>query len=391
MRAEAIGSAAVEGSQGIHVIHVVLSLEVGGLERVVLDLVREGRQLGQRVSVICLERRGDLADLATAAGATVILLGKRSGITPDLVGRIQSTFRHLRPTVVHCHQSGALLYAGPAARRERVPVVVHTEHINNLAKPLTFGRRLRARLLWRIAARSAARFFCVSEDIVAAARGVVPAQKLVVIHNGINVCDFGGTEYRDRLRLELGVPVGAKVIGTLGRLNEVKCQDLLIRAFATIRKTANVHLLLVGDGPRREVLQSLVRELQLTECVHFAGYQPEPQRYLQAMDIFALTSRLEGLPLAILEAWASNLPIVVSRVGGIPKLVDNGRNGILFDSGDQSELEAAITRLLNDPQGADRIARAGLSHVRSCFDSRRMALDYELHYRTLLQEKEKKR
>ena len=96
------------------------------------------------------------------------------------------------------------------------------------------------------------------------------------------------------------------MIGTVGRLNEVKSQDLLIRSFAQISNhDPKPHLLLVGDGPERHRLQQLAENLGIADRVHFAGYQSRPEQFLHVMDIFALTSRLEGMPLAILEAWAA--------------------------------------------------------------------------------------
>src|SRR5882724_3094773 len=154
----------------LRVVHVALSLEVGGLERVIVELTREWRRLGQDVSVICLERRGALAKNVESAGGRVFSLSKAPGLKPAMIDKIRAILRDLEPDVVHTHQIGALLYAGPAARREGVPIVVHTEHGNHLSQPRSLARRLRMRALWWFAARYAARFICVSKDIATAAR-----------------------------------------------------------------------------------------------------------------------------------------------------------------------------------------------------------------------------
>jgi glycosyltransferase involved in cell wall biosynthesis len=371
----------------MRVAHVVLSLDVGGLERVIIELVREGHQLGQEVSVICLERRGLLADQVEAAGGRVIALAKRPGLKPGMVGEIGAVLGELRPDVVHTHQIGALVYAGPAARRLGIRAVVHTEHTNNLSMPTSRGRRLRMRVLWWYAARYAARFLCVSEDIAVAARAVVAAERVGVVTNGIDTAAFGHKGDRTWVRQQLGIPLDAAVVGTLGRLNEVKCQDVLIRAFAVVRgQIRTAHLLLIGDGPQRVALETLVSELALTDCVHFAGYQSRPQCFLQAIDVFALPSRLEGMPLAVLEAWAAHVPVIASRVGGVPKVVRDGETGILFESGDQRGLEAAILRILSDDDEAKRYADAGLVRVLSEFDSRSMARNYRSQYLRVLEE-----
>src|SRR5690348_10757111 len=112
----------------MRVTHVVLSLDVGGLERGVLNQIREGRKLGQSVSVICLERPGELAPQVRAMGVPLMSLDKPGGIRPTAMGRMYSALRALSPNVVHTHQIGTLFYAGPIARAMRVPVMVHTEH-----------------------------------------------------------------------------------------------------------------------------------------------------------------------------------------------------------------------------------------------------------------------
>ena len=154
--------------------YVVLSLDVGGLERVVLDLAREGRALGQGVSIACVERPGALADEAREMGVAVACAGKRPGLRPATVARLRSILRELRPDVVHTHQVGALAYAGPAARLAGGIPVLHTEHGKH------YGSRARTRLLGRLAAGFASRFACVSADIAGEVvrRGVERAHDL---------------------------------------------------------------------------------------------------------------------------------------------------------------------------------------------------------------------
>jgi glycosyltransferase involved in cell wall biosynthesis len=183
----------------------------------------------------------------------------------------------------------------------------------------------------------------------------------------------------------LSIPLNARVVGTVGRLNEVKRQDHLIRAAAGLGVGyKDVHLLLVGDGPERAALERLAESLGLSARVHFAGYQSAPERFLPAMDIFALTSRLEGLPLALLEAWAASLPVVSSAVGGVPKVVREGETGLLFPNGNEPALTAALRDLLSDPAKAARMAATGLAVVRKEYSLERMASEYEAYYRAIL-------
>ena len=338
-------------------------------------------------SVICLERPGKLASDVERLRVPILCANKQPGLRFGTIEHLRVMLKELRPDVVHTHQVGALLYAGPAARREKVPVVVHTEHINNVAKARTLNKRFRTRMLWHVAGSFADRFCCVSDDIALAAKayGTVPAKKLTVVLNGIDTTVFDAPGDCESLRRSLGIPCGAAVVGTVGRLNEVKRQDLLIRGFGKIANhDPKPHLLLVGDGPELQHLRQLAGDLGLSDRVHFAGYQARPEHYLHLMDIFALTSRLEGVPLAILEAWAAARPVVASRVGGVPEIVTDGQTGILFEPGDEAALTQAMSRLLTNPEEARRLGEAGRNCVRSRFDLRVMAESYEQHYRDLL-------
>ncbi len=373
-------------SSPLRILHGVISLDVGGLERIVTDLARTGQRHGHTVSALCLERPGTLAGELQSKGISVEGLDKPPGIRPELVEKIESILREMKPDVIHTHQVGPLWYLGRAAARSGIPVI-HTEHIDNVAKAKGIWKKLKCRLLWRRAAKYADRFCCVSQDIADSAGrwGTVPSRKLAVVLNGIDTNVFAERAESLTLRRSLGIPDDARVIGSVGRLNEVKRQDLLIRAVAALRSgLPNVRLLLIGDGPEKENLIVLSKELGLSEAVIFGGYQSQPQRFLQGMDIFAMSSRLEGLPLALLEAWAAGLPVVSSDVGGIPKVVKSGTNGLLFPNGDLEQLVASLERLLSDPELAAEIGRAGRATVLESYTLDRMAAEYERHYREVI-------
>jgi len=367
-------------TDAIRVVHVVLSLDVGGLERMVLDLVREGTRRGQHVSVACVERPGTLASAVEAMGARVVCVDKRAGLRPSSIGRLAMAFRELRPDVVHTHQLTALAYAGPAALAVGGPVV-HTEHGKH------FASRRRTRLLGRLAGRFVARFLCVSSDIAAEVEAyrIVPRRKIGVVANGIDTARFEIHAGRESTRAALGIAADAIVVGTVGRLNEVKRQDRLIRAFARVRETSpTAQLLLVGDGILMADLRKLAVDLKIESSVHFAGYQTEPEKFLGAMDLFALTSRSEGMPLAILEAWAAGVPVVASRVGGVPEMMADGQTGLLFDPEDENALVAAMGRLIANRDLRRAMVEAGRALVIEKYDLRVMAANYERHYRELL-------
>ncbi len=361
--------------------HVLLSLDCGGLERVVLDLIREGCRRGQQAAVICLERPGTLAPDVEALGVEVVSVGKPEGLRLRTIGKLATILQRLAPTVVHTHQIGALFYAGSAARRAKIPLIVQTEHGKH------YGRRRRTRWLGWVAARHAQRFFCVSKDIAseALAHRIVPREKIDVVPNGIDVSRFSGCQDTRELRDSLGIPENVPVIGTIGRLHEIKRQDLLLRGFAQLRRRIpETHLLLVGDGPLRGELEQLARDLGLAASVHFAGYQSQPEQFLAMMKVFTLTSRSEGMPLVVLEAHAAGLPVVASRVGGLPEMIEHGRTGLLFSSSQEEELVEALFTLLSEPDVARGMGEAGRARVQSRFTVRHMYETYQQHYAGLL-------
>jgi sugar transferase (PEP-CTERM/EpsH1 system associated) len=367
----------------LHVVHVVLSLDVGGLERNVVNQVRQGQKLGQRVSIVCLERPGTLAPQVEGLGATLVSLHKRPGLRPGVVLSMRRALRGLAPDVVHTHQLATLLYGGAAARLMRVPVVVHTEHGRE-----PYAARRKTRLLGRLAGRFCDRFYCLTADMAEQVRAaeVVASEKIRVIRNGIDVARFaepGGD--RAALRQSLGIPPEALVVGTVGRLNEIKCQDLLIRAFARVRQQLGcAHLVLVGDGPRLRELRTLSSDLGVGDCVHFPGYQPSSAPYLRIMDVFALTSRSEGMPQAVLEASVAGVPVVASRVGGLPEVIVDRQTGLLFGPGDESALAWAIEELLGDEGMRRRIGAAGKARVETSFSVARMAAEYHRDFLEIL-------
>src|SRR5262245_29015915 len=363
----------------LHVVHLVLKLDIGGLERMVVDLAREGLRLGQRVTVACVEERGQLAPQVEALGIPVICADKPVGVRPRTVWTLGRLFRAAKPDVIHSHQIGALFYGGLAARGLRIPVV-HTEHGKHYSPGSSSST-----WLGRAAGWQAARFLCVSQDIADGirTRRVAPASRIGVVPNGIDLTKFadGHGEDGKGVRAALGIPASALLVGTVGRLNGIKRQDLLLQGFARLKaQVSNAHLLLVGDGPEAAALRTLGDRLGLGDSVHFAGYQPQPERFMRAMDVFALTSRSEGMPVSVLEAWGARVPVVASRVGGLAEMIESGRNGLLFDFGDEAGLVAALQRCLVDPPFSDRIRAAARADVETRYNLAETARIYQREY-----------
>ena len=371
-------------SRPLKVAHVVLSLDVGGLERNVVNQIRVGPEIGQEVSVICVERPGALAPRARSLGATVLCADKRPGLRVGVLKRLRAALRELRPDVVHTHQIGPLFYTGLAATGLSIPLIVHTEH----GKQNYAGRR-RLRWLGRMAGRFTSVFYCLSQDMADAviASKIVPPEKVRVIMNGIDTDFYRRRRDATEVRRSLRIPAEATIVGTVGRLNEIKRQDVLLNGFAQFRCTVpDAHLLMVGDGPLMDALREQARQLDIADRVHFVGYQEDTTPFLHAMDVFTLTSRSEGMPQALLEACVAEIPVIASRVGGIPEVIEDGVTGLLFPPGDAGALAAGLCRLLVDRDRATAMARTACQHVVAMFDIRRMAAEYHAEFVGLLAE-----
>lgn len=359
----------------VRVVHLVLALEVGGLEKVVLNLARLAAPDAFEPHVICLREPGALAPQFAALGVPVESLD-----CPDLpkgrtLFRLIQRLRRLRPHVVHTHNPGPHLFGAAAARATGVPVVVHTKHGRNQPG------RARAVAWNRLASALSDGIVCVSEATADVARRVerVPRRKLRVIRNGIDLAAFPARPQ----------PGGAAAPAIhVARLQRIKDQPTLLKAVRLVADAEpGFRLDIVGDGPDRAALQALTKELGLTGHVRFLGERADVSALLSSASLFILSSLSEGVPLTLLEAMATGLPAVVTDVGGNREIVVPGETGLLVPPGNPAALAEAIRTLWTDPDQARRLGAAGRRRAEKEFDMRRVAARYESLYRELLDRK----
>lgn len=209
----------------------------------------------------------------------------------------------------------------------------------------------------------------------------IRSDKITIIDNGITLADNDGPSARVDARGRLGLDESTPVIGCVASLTEEKAHKDLIRAF---RALANVRpelrLVLIGDGNEQESLVRLVGELTLAEKVMFAGRRTDVKSLYHAFDIFALVSYAEGLPMAMLEAMAEKIPVVVSSVGAIPDVIDDGKNGLIVEPGNIESISKAILSLLDNDDMRMRMGASGYLTIVEKYSSQRMARDYERLY-----------
>jgi glycosyltransferase involved in cell wall biosynthesis len=205
------------------------------------------------------------------------------------------------------------------------------------------------------------RVICVSQDLHERCLACgVAADRCVLIDNAIDTTEFCRRLSPEDAKRRLGIPANRLVIGAVGRLSAEKGFDVLIRAVQQLlRKGLDAELLIVGEGEEQLALQALIAELDCPGRMRLLGYRSDLRELYQAMDVFALSSLREGLPNVLLEAMALEVPVVATRIAGIPRLIRDGENGLLVDPGDTDGLGAALTRLLRDGDLRLRLRQAG--------------------------------
>ena len=366
-------------SGSLVVTHVVHSLAVGGLENGLVNLIN-GSPADIRHRVICMTTAGAFAS-RLRPGVEVMALGKASGHDPRTFMRLTALLRRQRPDLVHS-RNWATFDTVLAARLAGIRGVIHGEHGRDMSDPE--GRNRRRNRLRRVCAPLVSRFVAVSDDLHGWLTCIVgiPAWKVVTIHNGVDTAHFAPGDAATARR-SLGIPPETPVVGTVGRLDPVKDHATLVRAFAAIAQQMPALLLIVGDGPCRPELERLVGSLGLDRHVRLLGELGDVRVALDAMDLFVLPSFAEGISNTLLEAMAMALPVVATRVGGNPELVEDAVNGTHVPRRDADSLTAAITRYLDDDQLRAVHGKSGRERAVERFSLERMTTAYTTVYRDL--------
>jgi len=322
------------------VLQVVLSLNPGGTERLVIELARH-LHADIPMSVCCLDEAGAWAPEVEQAGIHVTALGRRPGFHPSLALDVARAARAHRATVIHAHHYSPFVYSALARLVCPRLKVIFTEH-GRLSDAGPSARRRRANQVLR---HLAAGVFAVSEDVKQHLidEGFA-ADSVGVIYNGIDVGPLPDARTRAAVRGEIGVRDDTLVLGTVARLDSVKDLATLLRAVGLLPRETDSVLLVVGDGPERAALEALTTELGIAGRVRFLGHRDDARRLLAGCDVYANSSISEGVSLTILEAMAAGLPVVATNVGGTPEVVAPD-SGVLVPARDPHALASAIGTL----------------------------------------------
>ncbi|HRN61942.1 MAG TPA: glycosyltransferase [Luteimonas sp.] len=343
----------------MRISHIVENLNRGGLERVVIDLAHAQVAAGHDCQVVCLFEAGALAQELTSSGIEVIACEKRDGADLRAVLRMRRALAAQRTEVLHSHNGISHYYAMVAALGLGIRRVVNTRHGMGDVNPSS-----RREWLFRQSMRLTDVSVAVSE---AAGRrlsetGVIPERKLRVVPNGIHVTPFHERNAiaRALLAASLGLPADTRLVGFVGRLNWAKNLETMVAAFARLRVGRDdVALVMVGEGGDRGLIESTIEREGVADRVFLLGDRSDVPELLPAFSVFAMSSISEGYSIALLEACASALPIVATRVGGNGEIVSDGVNGLTVPARDPEALAAALASVIDDPARAEAMGQAG--------------------------------
>lgn len=326
----------------------------GGAENMVASLAAGLRARGHDASIIT-DQPGWMTDRAQAAGVPVWIETQAPGIDLKWIGRLARRMRTERIDVFHSHEFSMNVFGGAAALLARVPhlATIHGRHYVTESPRRVMAYRLLRRLGVPIVA--------VSADLrafLAKGFGLDPS-RLEIVANGIEVpadpTRLSGA-IRDAARSRLGLPTQVPLLLCVGNLYPVKDHATLVRALSGL---PGVHLAIAGRGDEEANLRRLAQELGLADRLHLLGLRDDVPALIDVADVFVQPSQSEGLPLAVLEAMGHGIPVVASRVGGIPEAIKEGESGLLVPPGDSAGFAGAIGKILRSSSLADALGKGG--------------------------------
>ena len=364
----------------IRIAFCITELDPGGAERALTQLVLNLDRDEWEPYVICLGPSGHLVQVLEAANVPVLCLNASGVLSlPRVLFRLMQHLRCIKPAIVQTFLFHANLVGRIAARLAGVKAVVSGLRVAE--RQSAWHRWLDRWTNWLVATN-----VCVSKgvaDFSANVVGLSPA-KLVVIPNSVDAELFSRATPADMT--QFGIPVGSRILISIGRIERQKGFDVLLAAVATLNPFPDgVYFVIVGDGPDLNMLRAHADRSNLTNWIRFPGRRDDVPNLLAASTAFILSSRWEGMPNVVLEAMAAGLPVIATRVEGVSELIRDGLNGLTVAPDQPGELANAIVRILSQPDFGRNAGDISQSIVAKEFTVNVMADAYVGLYRQLLQ------
>lgn len=330
------------GPPKIKILYIITSLGVGGAEKILLATIKKLDRNQFSPYVLSLYQEDTLLTEFRKSCDGIYSLKYSRKYNPFIIRKIIKLIKEIQPEIVHTHLPHATIWGRIAAYFTSVKVIITTEHNISIWK----RRNIFFYFLYRLTTRFTNRIIAVSQAIMQKMINVfhIPAAKIEIIYNGINLDEILNNSRPPPDLSMLSHPI----IGTVGRLHKLKGHETLIKSMTVVRKHfPQANLIIVGDGEEKTKLEKLTKKLKLEEYAYFLGIRNDLPRLLNLMDIFVFPSIEEGLGIALIEACAAGKPCIASNVGGIPEIIEDGKNGFLVIPLDPSALAQKIIKLIN--------------------------------------------
>ncbi|WP_414828107.1 glycosyltransferase [Alteromonas sp. H39] len=366
----------------LNVLHITFDMRIGGTEQVIRNLIESANNDAFTMSILCLESPlGPFGEALQDKGVSITCLSRRAGIDKELIKATRAIIRERKIDIVHCHQYTPWFY-GTLATAFTNTKTIFTEHGRFYPDSTTWKRRVINPLLLTntdaVTAISQATKQALTEF------EFIAENKIAVIYNGIVGLQPQNTARK--IRQQLGLSDKTLLLGTVARLDPIKNHNMMLNAFKKVLDTGiDAKLVIVGDGEERANLESTIESLALTDNVILTGYITEPAAYLEAMDIYLLSSLSEGTSMTLLEAMSLYRPCVVTDAGGNPEIIEHGYNGLVTPNDDAQAYASAIIELCNNADARSEMGKAARIRFEERFSTASMTKSFEALYTALAQ------
>lgn len=367
--------------QPVHICHIIYALKTGGLENGLVNLINHLPAEKFQHSIVCLTDFDDFADRIKRDDVEIISLHKNAGQDIGLYLKLYRVIKRMKPDVVHTRNMAAIEMQIPAFFA-KVKVRVHGEHGWDISDPQ--GKNKKYQWIRKVCSVVIHRFVPLSKELEAYLTDVVrvPPQKITRICNGVDSVRFSPNAVMDKMPFASSVSVNTVVIGYVGRMEVIKNPEVLARAFIALNKqlSKDVFLVMIGGGSQLKTVKSILENEQLLDKCWFPGDCPNVSSLMLGFDVFCLPSKAEGISNTLLEAMASGLPVVATKVGGNADIALDGETATLIESGHVDELVEALATYVNDAGLRKQHGKAGRQRIEKSLSLKQMVSNYEAMY-----------
>ncbi|MFV1982140.1 MAG: glycosyltransferase [Thiohalomonadales bacterium] len=361
------------------VVHIIDRLPPDGAERLMVDILKN-RTENFRFAVLSLVEGGALEEELSQISVPVTIFNKSSKFDFSVLFKLIFWFIKHKPSVVHTHLFTADTWGRLAASITRVPCIITTVHSTNTWKGTIH------RFVDQVLSLITDRVVACSEEVanVLIASFKISRKRIEIISNGIDFNRFEAVKLTTIREIDSLASDITKMV-VIGRLHPAKGHLDLIKAITHIKAgNTKFHVFLVGEGELKDQIITNCIESNINENVTLMGQRTDIPEILAKTDIFIMPSHWEGLPMALLEAMAMSMPVIATRVGGIPDVIENGVNGFLIDKSDDVELANKMVKLINDKELRSAFGNEAKKTVIENYSAKNASEKYELLYQTVL-------